>query len=48
MGGGSWHCPLVRRRVNFPGDEFSRTWIDIFKCAPRWKEKEAKCIGHER
>ena len=41
-GGGwrTWHCPLLRRRVNFPGEEFSRTWIDIFKCALRWKEKK--------
>ena len=39
MGGGA--SPLVRRRVTFPGGEFYWIWIDIFKCAPRWKEKRS-------
>ena len=40
---GGWGAsPLARWRVTFPGGEFYWIWIDIFKCAPRWKEKEAK------
>ena len=35
------HCPLVHRRANFPGEEFSRTLNDIFKCAPRWKKNRS-------
>ena len=40
-GGGGVASPLVRRRVTFPGGEFYWIWIDIFKCAPRWKEKRS-------
>ena len=39
---GGWGAsPLARRRVTFPGGEFYWIWIDIFKCAPRWKEKRS-------
>ena len=40
-GGGGGASPLVRGRVTFPGGEFYWIWIDIFKCAPRWKEKRS-------